>query len=331
MCRAQRRRLAVAALAIVVPIVPLAGLTQPVGRGLRVAILDDASEKARLSSWRVFRSRLREVGYVEGKNLVIDARFARGVIDRLPGLAAELAALKPDVIVTVSTPATRAAMRATSSIPIVFAGVADPVAAGLVASLARPGGNATGSSIISTELGAKWVELLREIAPGAKRVAYLTNTSSEGAVLAYKRLAEQARKLDVAIEMLGGQDPTRLKQSLDAIARERFAGLIVGSSGILLEHREQIVQFAAQHKLPAVYGRREYTDAGGLLSYSADTTVTYLRAADHVQRIAQGAKPAEMPVERPNAVRLVINAKTSRALGIAIPQSISSRADELVD
>jgi len=279
----------------------------------------------------VFRTRLRELGYTEGKNLVIETRYARGVTEQLPVLAAELVALKPDILVTVSTPATRAAIKATSSIPIVFAGVADPVGAGLIASLARPGGNATGYSMISTELGAKWIELLREIAPGAKRVAYLTNTGSGGAVLAFKRLQEEARKLGVTVQMLAGQDPARLKQSLDAIVRERYAGLIVASSGSLLDHRDQIVRFAAQHKLPAVYARREYVAAGGLLSYGADTTALIQRAADYVDRIARGAKPSEMPVERPSAVRLVLNAKTSRALGMPIPSSIRSRADEVID
>ena len=310
---------------------PPAGLAQTSGRTLRIAILDDASEKARVHSWQVFRTRLRELGYTEGRNLVIEARYARGATEQLPALAADLVARKPDIIVTVSTPATRAAIKATSSIPIVFAGLADPVATGLVASLARPGGNATGSSIISTELGAKWIELLLEIAPRAKRIAYITNTSSSGAVLAFKRLQEQARKMDMTVELLGGQDPMQLKQSFDSIARERFSGLIVGSSGALLDHREQIVQFAARQKLPAVYGRREYADAGGLLSYGADVTVGYQRAADHVHRIAQGAKPADMPVERPSTVRMVLNLKASRAMGIAIPPSIRHRADELID
>jgi putative ABC transport system substrate-binding protein len=219
--------------------------------------LDDASEKARVDSWRLFRSRLRELGYAEGKNLVIEARYARGAGERLPALAADLVALKPDIIVVVSTPATRAAVQATSSIPIVFTGLGDPVGAGLVASLGRPGGNATGLSIMTTELGAKWIELLREIAPKAKRVAYLSDMSNKQSVLVFDRLQEYARSLDVAIEMFDAAQPKKIERSFEDIVRERFTGLIVGSPATLLDHREQIVQFAARQKLPTVYARRE--------------------------------------------------------------------------
>ncbi len=310
---------------------PSAGLSQTTGRVLRVALLDDASEKARADSWHVFRARLRELGYSEGKNLIIETRYAGGSVERLPALAAELVALKPEVIVVPATPATRAVMKATSSIPIVFIGIGDPVALGVVASLARPGGNATGTSIISTELGAKWVEILREIAPTAKRVAYIADTSSEGSLLAFKRVEEHARTLNVTVQLFGGRQRQQLERSLEAVAQGRFAGLIVHSSAVLLAHREQIVQFAAQQKLPAVYGRRDYADAGGLLSYSVDIGIMYRRSADYVDRIAKGAKPAELPVERPDTVRMVLNLKTARAQGINIPPSIRHRADELID
>jgi putative ABC transport system substrate-binding protein len=310
---------------------PLAAGAQMGGRTLRVAILDDASETARADRWKVFRARLRELGYIEGKNLVIEVRYAQRANERLPALAAELVALKPDVIVTAATPPAQAAMRATSSIPIVFNGVADPVGVGLVTSLARPGRNATGISIITAELGPKWVELLRELAPGAKRVAHLTDTGSEGAMLISKRLQEHAQKLGVAIEIFGGQHPMELERSLDAIGRGRFGGLIVGATARLSDHRQQIVRFAAQHKLPTIYGQREYVDAGGLVSYSVDLSATYQRAADYVHRIAQGAKPSELPIERPTNIRMVLNLKTARTLGITIPPSVRHRADELID
>lgn len=310
---------------------PVPGVAQTAGRTLRIAVLDDASESARAERWQAFRARLRELGYTEGKNLVIEARYARGANDRLPALAAELVALKPDVIVTAATPPAKAAVQATRSIPIVFTAVADPVATGLVASFGRPGGNATGLSIITPELGTKWIELLRELVPGAKRVAYLTDTGSEGGMLVFKRMQEQARKLDVAVEVFGGQHPKELERSFEAIARERFPGLIVGATARLSDHRRQIVQFAAQHKLPAIYAQREYADAGGLLSYAPDLRAMYRRAADYVHRIAQGAKPSELPVERPTTIRMVLNLKTSRALGIPIPPSIRHRADELID
>ena len=193
---------------------------------------------------------MRALGYVEGKNLVIEARYARGANERLPALAAELVALKPDIIVTAPTPPTQAAMKATSSIPIVFVGAADPVATGLVVSLARPGKNATGFSIITAELGPKWIELMRELVPGAKRIAHLTDTGSAGGIEVINRMEAQARKLGVTLETFGGQRPKELERALEVIARERFDGLIVGATARLSDHRQQIVQFAAQQRLP---------------------------------------------------------------------------------
>jgi putative tryptophan/tyrosine transport system substrate-binding protein len=205
------------------------------------------------------------------------------------------------------------------------------VATGVVPSLGRPGGNVTGVSIITTELGVKWIELLRELAPSANRIAYLTDTGSEGGVLVFKRMQEEAHKLKVSVQMFGGQQPKELERSLEAIARERFAGLIVSPTARLNDHRAQIVQFAARQKLPNIHGAREYAEAGGLVSYSPDLNGVYQRAADYVHRIAQGAKPAELPVERPTAIRMVLNLKTARSLGIPIPPSIRHRADELID
>jgi putative tryptophan/tyrosine transport system substrate-binding protein len=311
--------------------VPVPALPQTSNRTLRLAVLDDATETARARNWEVFRARLRELGYVEGRNLVIDARYARRENERLPALAAELVALKPDIVITAATPPAQAAMQATSTTPIVFTGVADPVAAGLVKSFARPGGNATGLSISTPELGTKLMELLLEIAPGAKRIACLNDTGSAGGVLVCKRMQEQARKLGVAIEMYGGQDPQLLERSLQAIARERFAGPIVGATSRLADHRAQIVQFAAQHRLPAIYAHREYAEAGGLLAYAPDFIGIYRRTADYVHRIAQGAKPSELPVERPDTFRMVLNLKTARTQGIIVPASVRHRADELID
>lgn len=310
---------------------PPSGFSQTATRTLRLAILDDATETARARMWELFRARLRELGYVEGKNLVIEVRYARRANEQLPALAVELVALKPDIIVAAPTPPAQAAMQATSSIPIVFTGVADPVGAGLVKSFARPGGNATGVSIITTEIGVKWIELLREISPGAKRIAYLTDTGSAGGMLVAKRMQEEARKLDVTIDVFGGQQPKELERSLEAIARGRYAGLIVSPTARLADHRQEIVRFAAQYRLPAIYGQREYADLGGLLAYAPDFGVIYQRTADYVHRIAQGAKPSDLPVERPNAIRMVLNLKTSRALGIPIPSSVRHRADELID
>lgn len=310
---------------------PHALLAQPAKRVYRIATLDDAVEGARDHLWRVFRNRLRELVLAEGNDVAYEARYARGASERLPALAAELVALKPDIIVCTGTPPTIAAMKATSSIPIVFASAGDPVGSGLVASLARPGGNATGTSILSVEIGGKLLELLREISPGTTQLAYLIDASNKASAAAFRKLEEHARVMKVTIRMLDGRQRFELERSLETIKRERVRGLIVGASGPLLQHRDQIVQFVAQHRLLAVYQRREYVDAGGLLSYAADIQLLYSRAADYVHRILQGGKPADLPVEQSSIIRTVLNLKTARALGIKIPGSVRLRADEVIE
>lgn len=310
---------------------PLAGVAQPSGRMLRIAILDAAPEDTQRHHWRAFLRRLAELGYVEGRNLTVEERYARGATERLPALAAELVALKPDIIVAQGTPSARAAKQATATVPIVFLGVADPVRDGIAASLARPGGNLTGLSIISTEIGLKWIELLREIVPGSKRFAFLGDASNIAGKRNFDQLKEQVRALGVTIQMFDGHERNELERSLDVIARDRYEGLYLGNSPTILAHRDRILQFAARQKLPAVYPRREYVDAGGLLSYGADLNVIYPRAAEYVQRIAQGARPSELPIERPNVVRMVVNLKAARAQGIKIPQRVLVRADEVIE
>ncbi|MEK6244911.1 MAG: ABC transporter substrate-binding protein [Pseudomonadota bacterium] len=310
---------------------PRALLAQPAKRVYRIATLDAAVESARLQSWQRFRKRLGEFGLLEGKNVIYEARYARGDSKRLPSLAAELVALKPDIIVTASTPAASAAMKATSSIPVVFIGSGDPVGAGLVGSLARPGGNATGTSVLSTEIAGKLLELLCELSPGATQFAYLADASNKASVLAFRRLQAHARSLGVAIQMLDGRRRTALERSFGTIKRDGIQGLIVGTTALLLEHRDPIVQFAAREKLPAVYGRREYVTAGGLLSYGGDNQFAYVRGAEYVNRILHGAKPAELPVEQTSGVRMVLNLKTARALGIVVPASVRLLTDEVIE
>ena len=310
---------------------PHALLAQPAKRVYRIAILDDAVEGARAANWKLFRNRLRELGLVEGKDVAYDARYARGDTERLPALAAELVALKPDILVCAGTPALSAAIKATSSIPVVFAGVGDPVGSGLVASLARPGGNATGIATTTAEMGGKQLELLRELAPRAKRIALLTDTSNKSSVALFAAIEKYARAVNVTARMLDGRKRIALERSFETIKREGVQGLVVSSAGVLLEHRDQIVQFAAREKLPVAYGRREYVEAGGLLSYSVDLQFAYLRGADYVHRILQGAKPADLPVEQSSNVRIVLNLKTARALGITIPASVRLRADEVIE
>jgi putative ABC transport system substrate-binding protein len=312
-------------------IAPRALLAQPAKRVYRIAILDDATETSRAEHWKLFRNRLRELGLVDAKDVVYDVRYARGDSERLPALAAELVALKPDIIITTGTPPTIVAMKATSSIPIIFCNAGDPVGSGLVTSLARPGRNVTGTSNQTAEIGGKQLQMLRELSPTAIRFAYLTNATNKASVAAFGQVEGHARAVNVTIRMLDGRKRIDLERSFATIKREGVQGLIVGAAGVLMEHRDQIVRFAAQEKLPVVYGRRDYADAGGLLSYSVDLEFGYSRGADYAQRILNGAKPADLPVEQTGNVRMVLNLKTARALGITIPASLRTRADELIE
>lgn len=259
------------------------------------------------------------------------SRYADGASEKLPALAAEVLAGKPDVIVTPSTPTTRAAMRASASVPIVFIGVGDPVGTGIIASFARPGGNVTGISVVSPETTQKSLELLRELAPGIKRVAYLTDPANQNAGVIFVRLAETAQKLKVSILMLDGVGRASLDRAFTTIRAEKIEALIVGQIGTLLDHRSEVLQFAAREKMPAIYGRPEWVMAGGLLFYGADRQAAFRRGADLVHRILNGAKPLDVPAEQTTSIQLVINLKTARALGIAVPQSLRARADEVID
>ena len=327
--RRDRRRLLLGGAALVAA--PRLASAQSADRTLRLAILSEATEATRREGWKTFFGRLAELGYVDGRNLVVASRHAEGDVGRLPGLAAELVAWRPDAIVAVTTPAALAAKNATTTIPVVFVGPADPVGSGLVANLGRPGGNVTGFSPMQAEIGGKWIELLRELAPGLKRAAYLTDTGNGGEMLVFEQIRLRATSLGVDVQVFDGIAPGALDRSFDAIAGGRFDGLMVALTQALLPHRDRIVAFASRKRLPAVYARREYPDAGGLISYGADTIPLFARAAEYVQRIAQGAKPADLPVERPTYVRMVVNQRTARAQGFRIPQSVLVGADEVID
>jgi len=324
-------RRSVVAITLATLVAPRALLAQPAKRVYRIATLDETVESARAKYWTLFRDRLKELGRVDGIDAVYEVRYARGDTERLPALAAELVSLRPDIIVSAGTPATIAAMKATSIIPIVFTGAGNPVASGLVASLARPGGNVTGTSNVTTEIAGKQLELLREMFPAAIRLAYLGDVSNKASLIVFRQIEGHARTANVAIRMLDGRKRTELERSFETIKHDRVQGFVVGTTPVLLEHRDQILRFAVQEKLPVVYGRREYVDAGGLLSFSADQQWPYLRGADYVHRILQGAKPADLPVEQSSTVRMVLNLKTARALGITIPASVRMRADEVIE
>lgn len=300
-------------------------------RPARIAILDDAPEAVRARYWMVFRKRLTELGYTEGKDLLVETRSAGGDLDRLPSLAAELTALNPDVIIAVTTTAALAAKRATSRIPIVALGPADPVKSGLIASLAHPGGNVTGVSPNQAEIVGKWLELLGDIAPRAKSLVYLTDRGNPGEMLVFREVEQRAQRLGVKVRALNGVSRSTVEQAFADIERTRVNGLIVATTSSVLAQRRQIVDAAARLRLPAIYARQEYAEVGGLLSYAANLEAVFRRGAEHVDRILQGAQPAELPFEMSSTFRLILNMKTARALGVRIPQTLLVRADEIIE
>lgn len=323
-----RRRvlMSVAALACA----PRTIVAQAPPRLLRVAILSESTETARRNLWALFRERLAQLGYVEGKTLALDWRHGDDMAEMLPKLAETIVKAHPDVIVAVSTPAAVAAKKATSTIPIVFIGPSDPVGSGLVDNLARPGGNVTGFSPMQGEIGPKWIELLRSVAPGLKRAAYLTDAGNDGEVRVFEALRTRAAAIGVTAQIYDTVQSGALDRAFESIVRDRQEGLAVGITAAMLPHRDRIVRFAADRKLPTVYGRREYADAGGLMSYGADSTPLYAKAADYVVKIATGTRAGDLPVERPSAIKLVVNKHAASAQGIVLPQSILVAADEVI-
>jgi putative tryptophan/tyrosine transport system substrate-binding protein len=277
-----------------------------------------------------FRQGLRELGYTEGQNIVIEYRFAGGRAERLPELATELVRLKPDVLVTPGTPASLSAKRATSTIPIVFAGVADAVGAGLIASLARPGGNITGLTSISTELGGKRLELLKEVAPKVSRVAVLYNPADRSNVLVLKELQKSAPALGLALQPLEVRGPGGFEGAFVAMTRQRADALFVAAGLLTTEHRKALVDLAAKRRIPAIWGERQFVEAGGLMAYAVDFYDQVRGAAIYVDKILKGAKPGDLPVEQPTKYELVINLKTAKALGLTIPHSLLLRADHVI-
>lgn len=306
-------------------------LAQRRDRPVRVATLDEGHEGGRAQAWALFHKRMHELGYVQGSGYIIDARWANADPVKLQALSAELVALKPDVIVTAGTPTALAVKQATSSIPIVFIAVADPVKSGLVANLARPEGNLTGTTNILTEVAGKWLDLIREIAPTAKSLAFLTDTANPASMLIFRRLQEQARPLGVTVNALDESSQENVKRAFSTIAQERLDGLIMSAAGTLRAQRRQIIEAAARQRIPAIYALREFAETGGLLSYGADLDPLWTRGADLVHRILKGAKPSEIPVEQASTFSLVVNLKTAKALGLKIPQAIVLQADKVIE
>jgi putative ABC transport system substrate-binding protein len=309
---------------------PIAAEAQAPAKVPRIGFLTPLSPTDNAHLLEAFRQGLRELGYVEGQNIAIEYRFGEGRPERLPPLAAELVRLKVDVIVATSPPAPEAAKQATSTIPIVFAVTADPVAEGLVASIARPGGNITGLTSISPELVGKQLELLKEVAPKISRVAVLQNPSNLGHPFMLPQAEGAARALEVQLHILPARTPPEIEAAFAAMRRQRAGGVLVLRDGLFLAQRTQIAALAAKGRLPAVYGHREVAEAGGLMAYGASVPLMYRRAATYVDKILKGARPADLPVEQPTRFELVINLKTAKALGLTIPQSVLVRADQVI-
>lgn len=298
----------------------------------RIGYLGATSASDRPPLLDTFRQGLRELGWIEGQNIVIDYRFAEGRLDRLPDLAAELVQLKVDVIVSLGTQGVTAARNATERIPIVMIGVRDPVGIGLIASLARPGGNITGvSGSAGLEIVTKQLELLKETVPNIRRVAVLSNPANAYHQLALKELSVAAQLSGVQLQLLEARGPNEFDGAFAAMAKEREGALLVLSDVIFNDHRARIVDLAAMNRLPAAYGIRESVEAGGLMSYGPSFLEFYRRSTAYVDKILKGAKPADLPVEQPTKFELVINLQTARTLGIDIPPTLISRADEVIE
>jgi putative ABC transport system substrate-binding protein len=280
-----------------------------------------------------FRQQLRELGWIEGRNIAIEFRFAEGRADRLPGLAEELVRLKVDVITAVPTPAALAAKNATSTIPIVGMSLSEPVAVGLVASLARPAGNVTGVSYaFGTEIFGKQLELLRDVAPKVRRVAVLANpTSSPAYPQTLDAVRAAARSLGLELQLLEVGEPTEYDRAFAAMTKERAGALLVMGHPLFFLHRARLADLAERTRLPSMSTQEQWVDAGGLMSYGPNFVDLYRRGATYVDRILRGAKPGDLPIEQPTKFSLVLNLKTARALGLKIPPALLHRADQVIE
>jgi putative tryptophan/tyrosine transport system substrate-binding protein len=311
---------------------PLAARAQQPERVRRVGVLmnllaDDTVAKARIGA---FLQGLQQLGWTEGRNLQIDYRWTAGGSDELRTYAADLVGLAPNVILATGSPTVVALQQATRTVPIVFVLVADPVGAGFVESLARPGGNATGFTPFEYSTSAKWLELLREIAPTVTRVAVLREATNPGGIGQFVAIQSAAQSQGLAVRPIdGGSDAGQIERAITAFAREPNAGLIVTATPMANIHRELIIALAARHRLPAIYGFRFHVERGGLIAYAPDQLDQYRRAAVYVDRILKGEKPADLPVQAPTKYELVINLKTAKALGLEIPPSLLARSSDV--
>jgi ABC-type uncharacterized transport system substrate-binding protein len=312
---------------------PLAARAQQRERMRRVGVLmnltpDDAEGQARLAA---FLQGLQEAGWAVGRNVRIDLRWGGGDAESFRKQAAELVALSPDVVFASGIPAATPLLQATRTVPIVFAQVVDPVGAGLVASLSRPGGNATGFTSPEYGFAGKWVELIKEIAPGVTRVALLRDATSSSGIGYMGAVRLAASSFGIELTPVGIIDAGEIERGVTAFARASNGALIVTGNTLTMVHRELIITLAARHRLPAVYALPLFANDGGLISYGPDSINPYRRAADYVDRILKGEKPADLPVQQPTKFELIINLKTAKALGLDVPATVLARADEVIE
>jgi ABC-type uncharacterized transport system substrate-binding protein len=313
-------------LPLVILVTPLAATAQPARKVPRIGFLSDTPGPYA----EAFRQGLRERGYIEGETIAIEYRWQEGRHERLPDLVAELVQLRVDVLVPVGTQPSRAAKQATSTLPIVMAQVGDPVGSGLVTSLAKPGGNMTGVSVIGPDIGVNQLELLKQAVPGAARVAVLWNPTNPAAEAVWRELQRAAPGLGVILHAVAVQQPEEFDSAFAALRAAQVDALHVLQDHLLFSHRTRIVDFAAQTRLPAIYMYREWADAGGLIAYGASLREVHRRAAELVEKILKGAKPADLPVEQVMRLDLVINLKTAQTLGLTLPPTLLFQADEVI-
>jgi putative ABC transport system substrate-binding protein len=309
---------------------PLAAKAQQATKVWRIGYLGYAYP-SQARDLDAFRDRLRDLGYVERKNLVIESRSAESSFERLPALAAELVNLKLDVIAAIGNRTIMALMRATQTLPIVMISGGDPVGTGLVSSLAHPGGNVTGLSNLAEGLSAKWLELLTETGPGITRVGVLIEPRGSAHATFLREIKTAGQRTGITVLGLEVQGRDDIERAFAALTRERAQGLIVLPNPITLTHQSRIVELAAKTRLRAMYPYQEFTESGGLMAYSTNRTELYRRSATFVDKILRGAKPADLPIEQPSKFELVINLKTAKALGLTIPPSLLQRADRVIE
>jgi len=306
---------------------PLGAWAQHAGKMWRIAFISQAQQNI----YEVLFERLRELGYVEGQNIIIERRYAEGRAEKFQEFAAEMVRLKADLIITITTPAALAAKNATTTIPVVIPTAIDPVGTGLIASLAHPGGNITGGAILTGEMAAKRLELLKEVVPSLSRTAVLWNSANPANALAWRDTQDAARALGVILQPHEVQGPKDFEVAFARMAEERLDALFVLDDALTIPYRKEIADFAIQKRLPSVFAAKDRVEAGGLMSYGPRYSEMMRRAASLVDKILQGAQPTNLPMEQPTTFELVINLKTAKAIGLTVPPPLLARADEVIE